>query len=88
LKLKPREVNIFGILHEVHAEIGEMKSLSAHGDYEDMLHWLQCQDASLVKELFLVHGEYEVQQQFAMRLKSHGFRNIEIPMRHQSYHLD
>jgi metallo-beta-lactamase family protein len=88
LKLRPKEVNIFGIPHEVHAEIGEMKSLSAHGDYEDMLHWLQCQDESLVKELFLVHGEYEVQQQFAIRLKGHGFRNIEIPMRHQSYHLD
>ncbi len=28
----PKEVNIFGQLHEVNAKIGEMRSMSAHGD--------------------------------------------------------
>lgn len=88
LKLKPKEVNIFGVSHEVHAEIGEMRSMSAHGDYQDMLHWLQCQEHSLIKKLFLVHGEYEVQENFAHRLKQHGFKNVEIPNRHQAFHLD
>ncbi len=87
LKLKPTEVNIFGILHEVHAEIGEMKSMSAHGDYEDMLHWLACQNSTEVKELFLVHGEYDVQQNFANRIRSKGFRSVEIPSRHQTFNL-
>ena len=87
LKLKPAEVNIFGIPHEVHAEIGEMKSLSAHGDYQDMLHWLECQDAKQVKQLFLVHGEYDVQQNFAQRLRSKGFEDVEIPARHQTFDL-
>lgn len=87
LKHKPAEVNIFGIPHEVHAEIGEIKSLSAHGDYEDMLRWLSCQDASLVRQLFLVHGEYDVQQNFAQRLHNKGFKEVEIPYKHQSYHL-
>lgn len=87
LKRHPAEVNIFGMQHEVHAEIGEMKSMSAHGDYLDMLHWLDCQDASLVKQLFLVHGEYEVQQHFADRLRTKGFKNVVIPSRHQTFNL-
>ncbi len=88
LKNKPAEVNIFGMPHEVHAEIGELKSLSAHGDYSEMLQWISCQDAALVKEIFLVHGEYDVQLKFADRLRSKGFRHIEIPARHQSFELD
>ncbi len=31
-----KEVHIFGVLHEVHAEIGSIRSMSAHGDYEDL----------------------------------------------------
>ncbi len=67
LKLKPIEVNIFGQLHEVNAEIGEMRSMSAHGDYEDLFQYLSCQDPKQVKKLFLVHGEYPVQQIFQPR---------------------
>jgi metallo-beta-lactamase family protein len=88
LKHHPQEVNIFGIPHEVHAEIGELKSLSAHGDYAEMLQWISCQNPPEVKEIFLVHGEYEVQLKFADRLRNKGFRRIEIPARHQSFHLD
>lgn len=77
-----KEVTIFGILHEVHAEIGVMRSMSAHGDYEDMCQWLACQDPSQVKKLFLVHGEYEVQQNFKQRLIKKGFMDVEIPEIH------
>ncbi len=78
----PKEVKIFGIAHEVHAEVGEIRSMSAHGDYEDLCQWLACQDPKLVKKLFLVHGEYEVQQNFERRLISKGFSDVEIPERH------
>jgi metallo-beta-lactamase family protein len=77
-----KEVNIFGVLHEVHAEIGSIRSMSAHGDYEDMSQWLACQDAKGVDKLFLVHGEYEVQQDFKARLLRKGFTDVEIPERH------
>ena len=82
LKLHPKEVNIFGAPHEVNAEIAEIKSMSAHGDYQDLCQWLSCQDAKQVKKLFLVHGEYEVQQDFQKRLISKGFLDVEIPERH------
>lgn len=77
-----KEVNIFGVLHEVHAEIASIRSMSAHGDYEDLSQFLACQDPRKVQRLFLVHGEYEVQQAFKLRLAKKGFLDIEIPERH------
>ena len=77
-----KEVGIFGVKHEVNAEIGSIRSMSAHGDYEDMSQWLACQDTKQVKKLFLVHGEYEVQQDFKQRLLKKGFADVEIPERH------
>lgn len=82
LKLHPKEVGIFGLPHEVNAEIGEIKSISAHGDYEDMCQWLACQDPKQIKKLFLVHGDYDVQLDFKNRLISKGFLDVEIPARH------
>jgi metallo-beta-lactamase family protein len=77
-----KEVHIFGVLHEVNAEIGSIRSMSAHGDYEDLSQFLACQDARQVKRLFIVHGEYEVQQAFKDRLIKKGFSDIEIPEQH------
>ncbi len=77
-----KEVNIYGVPHEVHAEIGAIRSMSAHGDYEDLSQFLSCQDPAQVKKLFLVHGEYDVQIQFKQRLLKKGFLDIEIPEQH------
>jgi metallo-beta-lactamase family protein len=48
-----KEVGIFGVKHEVHAEIGAIRSMSAHGDYEDLSQWLACQDPRAVKNYSL-----------------------------------
>lgn len=82
LKLHPKEVSIFGQEHEVNAEIGEIRSLSAHGDYNDLCQFLACQDPKKVSKLFLVHGEYNVQLDFKQRLIKKGFTDVEIPERH------
>ncbi|RYD90210.1 MAG: MBL fold metallo-hydrolase, partial [Sphingobacteriales bacterium] len=60
-----KEVNIFGEQYPVNADVRVIKSMSAHGDYEDLLRFVSCQDPALVKKIFLVHGEYDVQQNFA-----------------------
>ncbi len=78
----PKEVTIFGHPHEVNAEIAEMRSMSAHGDYDDLCQFLACQDPKLVKKLFIVHGEYPVQMDFKNRLIKKGFLDVEIPERH------
>ena len=82
-----KEVSIYGILHEVHAEVGAIRSMSAHGDYEDLCQWLSCQDMKQVKKLFLVHGEYKVQQDFQQRLIKKGFADVEIPAQHSEVGL-
>ena len=82
LRAGAKEVGIFGVRHEVHAEIGAVRSMSAHGDYEDLSQWLACQDKQQVRKLFLVHGEYKVQEDFKQRLIRKGYRDIEIPERH------
>ncbi len=82
-----KEVNIFGVLHEVNAEIGSIRSMSAHGDYEDLSQFLACQNPKEVRRLFLVHGEYEVQQAFKLRLAKKGFSDIEIPELHSEVGL-
>lgn len=82
LSKHPKEVNIFGQVHEVNAEIGQMRSMSAHGDYEDLMQFLACQDARSVKKLFLVHGEYDVQLDFKKRLLKKDFMEVEIPSMH------
>lgn len=77
-----KQVNIFGVEHEVHATIGSIRSMSAHGDYEDLSQWLACQDPRQVRQLFLVHGEYDVQQEFQRRLIRKGFLDVQIPEMH------
>jgi len=77
-----KEVGIFGVRHEVNAEIGSIRSMSAHGDYEDLSQFLACQNPKEVQRLFLVHGEYDVQVAFKDRLLKKGFLDIEIPERH------
>ncbi|NCT93436.1 MAG: MBL fold metallo-hydrolase [Chitinophagaceae bacterium] len=77
-----KQVKIFGDMYDVVAEVGQMRSMSAHGDYEDLSQFLACQDPAQVKTLFLVHGEYDVQQDFAKRLMRKGFKEVQIPEMH------
>jgi metallo-beta-lactamase family protein len=77
-----KEVSIYGTRFKVNAAVGVIRSMSAHGDYEDLGQWLACQQAKDVKRLFLVHGEYDVQQIFKAWLSKKGFPDIEIPERH------
>lgn len=77
-----KEVKIFGVDHEIHAEVGQIRSMSAHGDYEDLCQFLACQDPKAVQKLFIVHGEYPVQEDFRDRLINKGFTDVEIPALH------
>lgn len=77
-----KEIRIYGVLHEVNAEIGSVRSMSAHGDYEDLCQFIACQEVKKVQKLFLVHGEYEVQQDFKKRLINKGFDDVVIPEMH------
>lgn len=81
------EVTLFGEPYTVRAEIQVMRSMSAHGDYEDLCQFIACQNPQAVKKLFLVHGEYDVQQTFKSKLLKKGFAEVEIPELHQQVEL-
>lgn len=82
-----RIVKIFGDEYDVRAEVQVIKSMSAHGDYEDLLRFLSCQNPAEVKKIYLVHGEYDVQTKFKQKLKEAGFSDIMIPTQHQREQL-
>ncbi|MFA4867355.1 MAG: MBL fold metallo-hydrolase [Pedobacter sp.] len=82
-----KRVWLFGQDYDVLAEVQSIKSMSAHGDYEDLLQFLSVQNPEKVKRVFLVHGEYDVQQKFAQRIVNAGFKNVSIPEYHQEFEL-
>jgi metallo-beta-lactamase family protein len=86
LKNGNKVVYIFREEHQVLAQISSIDSMSAHGDYNDLLHFLNCQKPEEVKNIFLVHGEYNIQQAFETRLHDKGFKNVSIPDLHT--HVD
>jgi metallo-beta-lactamase family protein len=81
-------VRIYQQEFEVNASIGSIRSMSAHADYDDLCQFLACQNPQAVKKVFVVHGEYEVQQEFQQRLRKKGFPEVIVPNRHQVIHLD
>lgn len=82
------EVTIFREKYKVKASIASIRSMSAHGDYDDLCQFLSCQNPEWVKELFLVHGEPDVQIDFKKRLEKKGFKMVSIPAIGQKYNLE
>jgi len=74
-----KEVSIHGTVYPVRAEIFRLDSYSGHGDYREMIDFLNCQIKDRVKRTFIVHGEYEAQLAYKQHLEEDGFSNIEIP---------
>jgi metallo-beta-lactamase family protein len=74
-----KEVSIFGNKYKVNADVERIDSYSGHADYNEMLQFLNSQDKTKVKQLYLVHGHYEAQEFFSRKLQEEGFVNIEIP---------
>nr|MBC7613586.1 MBL fold metallo-hydrolase [Pseudopedobacter sp.] len=87
LKNGVNPVSIFGDYYPVNAKVQSLQSMSAHGDQNDLLHFLACQDKSKIKKIFLVHGEIDVQNNFKTKLQKEGYGAIEIPYRHQSFEI-
>ncbi|MCX6186774.1 MAG: MBL fold metallo-hydrolase, partial [Bacteroidetes bacterium] len=73
-------LKIFGEEHHVRADVVIMDSYSAHGDYNEMIQYLNCQEKEQIQHLFLVHGEYETQLHYKNKLLDVGFKNISIPL--------
>lgn len=83
-----KQVQIFGELYDVRANVESILSLSAHADYSEILRYLSCQDNSKVKKIFLVHGETEAKTSLKEKLVEFGFGDVSIPVKGESFKLN
>ncbi len=84
---RPDAVQMYGETVPVRAAILTMESYSAHADRNELLRWIGCQDPSLVKQVFLVHGADHALEGLRDRYAEHGFRGIEIPRQGQRFEV-
>ena len=82
-----KEVRIFGEMHSVRAHVEVLGSFSAHGDVDEMIDILKCQNPSKVKKVFIVHGDYDVQLRYMIRLQRVGFRHVDSPEKGSSFEV-
>ena len=82
-----KEVSIHGTVYPVNAEVRSIESFSGHGDYKEMISFLSCQEKSAIEKTFIVHGEYETQKNYVIKLQAEGYNNIEIPAWGQEYQI-
>ena len=74
-----KQVNVFGELHNVRAEIETMDAFSGHADMHELHRWAEQITGSL-RGIFVVHGELEPAEAFAATLRqSHPAADIRIP---------
>lgn len=82
------KVRIFGEEFVVKAKVESLHSLSAHGDYSEIIRLLSSQDKKQVKKVFLVHGEDGAKISFKEKLEQEGFAHVEIPGKDVVFNLD
>ena len=80
-------VKIYSEEYPVIARVGSIRSMSAHADYEDLMQFLGCQNPDLVSQVFIVHGEADVQDHFAERLRKKGFKEVIVPEMHETVEI-
>jgi metallo-beta-lactamase family protein len=68
-----KEIKIYGKIYQVKATILEIESLSAHADQNGLLNWLSDLE-NKPQKVFLVHGENEAFEEFAVKIgEKYGF---------------
>ena len=84
---KPETVSIFGNEYTVACDIYSIDAFSGHGDYNELLDYLKCQDPSKVKKTFLVHGDPDALQNYKRLLRKEGWDNVIIPEPGETFEL-
>lgn len=78
LQNRYEKVKIFGNSYDVNAEIVQINAFSAHADYSELLDWLNGNDNSKLKNIFMVHGEKKAQSSFKEYLFKNNHKNVDI----------
>lgn len=86
LRAGKTELSLFGKKYQVKASVTVIDGFSAHGDQHEMFQIIK-DHVTTAQQVFLVHGDYDVQQKYADFLKSNNFTNIEIPTLGQEFKI-
>jgi metallo-beta-lactamase family protein len=73
--------------YEVHAEVKELESLSAHADYEEILAWIGHFEGK-IKKVFITHGEIQAAQALQKKIEERFGWTVVVPKYLESFELD
>lgn len=83
-----KSVRIFGTNVSVRAEVQAIGAFSAHADKNMLTQWLRPEDGKMPKQIFLVHGDPDVKEQFASHLRTELKTGVLIPQLHERYQIE
>lgn len=87
LEMGQQEINLYGQMYEVRAEIKTINLFSAHADYDEILQWLAHLQNN-PKKIFLTHGELESAQSLKKKIEERFGWTVIIPQYQDSFELD
>jgi metallo-beta-lactamase family protein len=87
LKSGEPTIKLFGEELQIKCDVEIMDSFSAHGDRSEMYDVIQVHKEG-IKDLFLVHGDLDTQEQFKNYLNERGFNKITIPAENETIKLN
>ncbi|MFN0276186.1 MAG: MBL fold metallo-hydrolase RNA specificity domain-containing protein [Chitinophagales bacterium] len=73
-----KTIKLFGRELQVRADIERMESFSAHGDYKEMIDYLQPQQKDKLRSMYLVHGDKDALSGFQEHLVAEKFKDVNI----------
>lgn len=82
-----KSIKIHGLPVPLNCQVESITSISAHGDYNDMMQWLSGFKKP-PRKIFLVHGEPEQTNAFAERIRERFNWDVVIPKYLDEYDLD
>ncbi|MFZ1292551.1 MAG: MBL fold metallo-hydrolase [Melioribacteraceae bacterium] len=85
---KDEFVKIFGNEYKLKAEVIVLNSFSAHADENELIAYVNQFDKNMMKNIFLVHGEFDQQEIFKNRILENGFGKVTIPEKGDVFILD
>jgi metallo-beta-lactamase family protein len=84
LVMKEPIVNIHGEPHDLKAEVVVLNSFSGHADRNELLAYAGQFDRKRMRQVFLVHGDFDQAEKLEGGLRTAGFNKVAIPARGDS----
>ena len=74
-----KNVKIYGNDIFVQAHVSAIGAFSAHADQRQLTKWFKMENGAWPKKIFLVHGDEEVKDKFALHLRGELDTEIVVP---------